>query len=170
MSEETNKIKNYHDKLNQSLVSRERVRSSEDDHQLEFVDEIDGVVYINDSKSTRVTSTRYSLEAVETGILLIVGGDDRENDYSLLRQQIKQKVVAIIYLGEQSDKVLKYYSGHKMMFAKAGSIRESVQIASAYARSGDAVLFSPACPSYQEFDNYKSRGNDFKSIIKKLKV
>src|ERR1700746_3330957 len=106
---DTNKIKNYHDKLNQPLVSRDRVRSSEDDHQLEFVDEVDGIVYINDSKSTRVTSTRYSLEAIETGVLLIIGGDDRDNDYSALSQQIKQKVVAIIYLGEQSDKVLKHY-------------------------------------------------------------
>lgn len=167
---DTNKIKNYHDKLNQPLVSRERVRSSEDDHQLEFVDEIDGVVYINDSKSTRVTSTRYSLEAIETGVVLILGGDDRENDYSILGQQIKQKVIAIIYLGEQGDKVLKHYSGHKMLFSKAINVRESVQIASAYARSGDAVLFSPACPSYQEHDNYKSRGNDFKLIIKSLKA
>ena len=129
-----NKIKNYHDKLNQSLVSRERVRSSEDVHQLEFVDEIDGVVYINDSKSTRVTSTRYSLEAIETSVLLILGGDDRENDYSILAQQIKQKVVAIIYLGEQGDKILKHYSGHKMLFAKAVNIREAIQIASVYAR------------------------------------
>ena len=167
---DASKIKNYHDKLNQSLVSRERVRSSEDDHQLEFVDEIDGVVYINDSKSTRVTSTRYSLEAIETGVLLIIGGDDRDNDYSALAQQIKQKVMAVIYLGEQGDKVLKHYSGHKMLFAKATSIRESVQIASAYARSGDAVLFSPSCPSYHEHDNYKSRGNDFKSVIKNLKA
>ncbi|MGZ6523334.1 MAG: glutamate ligase domain-containing protein, partial [Bacteroidia bacterium] len=158
---EADKIKNYHDKLNQSLVTRERVRSSEDDHQLEFVDEIDGIVYINDSKSTRVTSTRYSLEAIETGVLLILGGDDKENDYSILGQQIKQKVVAVIYLGECSDKILKHYSGHNMLFAKATSINESVQIASVYARSGDAVLFSPACPSYHEFDNYKSRGNDF---------
>ena len=167
---EANKIKSYHDKLNQSLVSRERVRSSEDDHQLEFVDEIDGVVYINDSKSTRITSTRYSLEAIETGVLLIVGGDDRENDYSILAQQIKQKVVSVIYLGEQVDKILKHYSGHKMLFAQATSIKESVQIASSYARSGDAVLFSPACPSYQEHDNYKNRGNDFKSLIKSLKA
>jgi UDP-N-acetylmuramoylalanine--D-glutamate ligase len=166
---EFNKIKNYHDKLNQSLVSRERVRSSEDDHQLEFVDEIDGVVYINDSKSIRVTSTRYSLEAIETPVLLILGGDDRENDYTLLGQQIKQKVVAVIYLGENSDKFLKHYSSHEMLFVKATSIPESIQIASAFARSGDAVLFSPACPSYQEHDNYKSRGNDFKSVVKSLK-
>ena len=167
---EVNKIKNYHDKLNPSLVSRERVRSAEDDHQLEFVDEINGVLYINDSKSIRVTSTRYSLEAIETPVLLILGGDDRENDYSLLGQQIKQKVIAVIYLGESSDKFLKYFAEQKMFFAKATSIRESIQIASAFARSGDAVLFSPACPSYQERDNYKSRGNDFKSVVKSLKA
>jgi UDP-N-acetylmuramoylalanine--D-glutamate ligase len=166
---ENNKIKNYHAKLDQKLLSRERVRSSEDDHHVEFVDEISGIAYINDSKSIRLTATRNSLEAIETSVVLIIGGDDRDNDYSILFQQIKQKVVSIIYLGSCSDKILKYYSSHTMLFAKASSICESVQIASAYARSGDAILFSPACPSYQTFDNYKNRGNEFKEIVKKLK-
>src|ERR1043165_9243878 len=96
---ENNFIRNYRDKLNQALLSRTRVRSSEDDHQLEFVDEINGIAYINDSKSIRVTATRNALEAIETSVVLIIGGDDRDNDYALLSQQVKQKVVAIIYLG-----------------------------------------------------------------------
>ena len=166
---ETNKIKNYHDKLNQTLLSRNRVRSSEDDHQLEFVDEINGIAYINDSKSIRLTATRNALEAIETSVVLVIGGDDKDNDYSILSQQIKSKVVAIIYLGTNSEKILKHYSSHKMLFAKASAIHESIQIASAYAMSGDVVLFSPGCPSYQEFDNYKNRGNEFKQIVKGLK-
>ena len=166
---ENNKIRNYHDKLNQTLLSRNRVRSSEDDHQLEFVDEINGIAFINDSKSIRLSATRNALESIETSVVLILGGNDGENDYSLLAQQIKQKVVAIIYLGTQSDKILSCYSSHKMLYGKALSIKEAVQMSSAYAVSGDVVLFSPACPSYHEHDNYKSRGNEFKEIVKNLR-
>lgn len=166
---ENDKIKNYHDKLNQTLLSRNRVRSSEDDHQLEFVDEINGIAYINDSKSIRLTATRNALESITTSVVLIIGGDDRENDYSAIAQQIKQKVIALVYLGSYSDKILKYFSSHKMLFAKASSIKEAVQISSAYALSGDVVLFSPACPSYHAHDNYKNRGNEFKEVIKNLR-
>jgi len=166
---EDNKIKNYHDKLNQNLLSRNRVRSSEDDHQLEFVDEINGIAFINDSKSIRLTATRNALEAIETSVVLILGGNDGDNDYSVLSQQIKQKVVAVIYLGDCSDKILKNYSAHKMLFAKALSIQEAVQISTAYAISGDVVLFSPACPSCDSYDNYKNRGNEFKEVVKSLK-
>lgn len=166
---ENDKIKNYHDKLNQEILSRDRVRSSEDDHQLEFVDEINGITYINDSKSIRLTATRNALEAIGTSVVLIIGGEDRDNDYSVLAKQIRQKVVAVIYLGEHTDKILKFFSSHKMLFAKVSTLKESVQVASAYALSGDVVLFSPACPSYHSFDNYKNRGNEYKSIVKNLK-
>jgi UDP-N-acetylmuramoylalanine--D-glutamate ligase len=166
---ERNSLQSYREKLNRSLLSRLRVRSSEDDHQLEFVDEINGIAYINDSRSIRMTATRNALEAIETSVVLIIGGDDRDNDYSVLAQQIRQKVVAIIYLGSHSDKVLKCYSSHRMLFSKAFDLKEAVQIASCYAMSGDVILFSPACPSYHAFDNYKNRGNEFKGIVKGLK-
>jgi len=166
---ENNILKNYRDKLNQQLFSRQRVRSSEDDHQLEFVDEVNGIAYINDSKSIRVTATRNALEAIETSVVLIIGGDDRDNDYSLLAQQVKQKVVAIIYLGSYSDKILKCYSSHRMLFSRASDLKEAVQVASCYALSGDVILFSPACPSYDAFDNYKNRGNEFKNLVREMK-
>lgn len=163
-----NKIQNYHARLDLNLLSRDRVRSSEDDHHMEFVDEVNGIAFINDSKAIRLTATRNSLEAIETSVVLIIGGDDRDNDYSVLFRQVKDKVVAIIYLGSQSDKILKHYSRHSMLFAKALNVKEAVQLANAYARSGDVVLFSPACPSYHAFDNYKNRGNEFKEIVKTL--
>lgn len=166
---ENNKIKNYHAKLDLSLLARDRVRSSEDDHHMEFVDEVSGIAYINDSRSISLMATRNSLEAIETSVILITGGDDRDNDYSVLTQQIKQKVVAVIYLGENGDKILKHFSAHSMLFAKAQNTKEAVQIAHAYSRSGDVVLFSPACPSYHAHDNYKNRGNEFKAIIKELR-
>lgn len=166
---EYNKLKNYQAKLDQTLLARDRVRSSEDDHHMEFVDEVNGIAYINDSKSIRLTATRNSLEAIETSVVLILGGDDTENDYSVLSSQIKQKVVAIVYLGENSSKIMKHYSTCSMLFAHAIDMKESVQIASCYGRSGDVVLFSPACPSYKAFDNYRNRGNEFKSLIKTLR-
>ena len=125
---ENNKLLKNQEKLNQSLLSRDRVLSSEDDHQLEFVDEINAVTFINDSKSIRLTATRNALESIKTSVVLIVGGEDSDNDYSILSQQVKQKVVAIVYLGTSSEKILNSYSSHKMLFAKALTIKEAVQI------------------------------------------
>ncbi len=167
--QENSKIKNYHSKLDLTLLSRERVRSSEDDHHMEFVDEINGVAYVNDSKSARLSATKNSLEAIETSVILILGGNDSENDYSLLAKQIKEKVVAIIYLGENPNNILKHYSNHSMLFSMAMSIKEAVQISSMYAQSGDVVLFSPACLNQNQFDNYKARGKEFKSVVKLIK-
>ena len=166
---ENNKLLKNQEKLNQSLLSRVRVLSSEDDHQLEFVDEINAVTFINDSKSIRLTATRNALESIKTSVVLIVGGEDSDNDYSILSQQVKQKVVAIVYLGTSSEKILNSYSSHKMLFAKALTIKEAVQISFAYAISGDVVLFSPACSNSHLFDNYQGRGNEFKRIVKLLK-
>jgi len=146
--------------------SIERVQSSSDYHQLEFVAEFKGMAYVNDARSIRPTATRYSLEAIETSVLLIIGGDDAETDYSVLEKQIKQKVVAIIYLGASSDKIFKYCSAQNMFFLKAENLFEAVQIATGYGQSGDVVLFSPACVSNNE--NYIKRGNEFKQIVKNL--
>lgn len=155
---EKNKIEIQQNKL---LLQREKVQPSDDLHQLEFVAEINGITFINDSKSTRLSATRNSLDKIETSVVLIIGGEDKENDYALLSKQIKEKVVAIIYLGKNSDAILKHYSSYKMLFAHASSISESVQIAFAFAQSGDVVLFSPAC----DHENYKNRGNEFKSKL-----
>jgi len=165
---ENSKLKNYHSKLDLTLLSRERVRTSEDDHHMEFVDEINGIAYVNDSKSIRVTATRNSLEAIETSVILILGGDDQEVDYAILAKQIKEKVIAIIYLGNNPNNVLQHFSKHYMLFTKAADINEAVQFGSMYGQSGDVVLFSPACSKQSECDNYKKRGNDFKAAVKKL--
>ncbi len=160
------KIKNNETQQENALLSRQRVQSSGDEHQLEFVAEVNGITYINDAKSIRLTATRNSLEKIETSVVLITGGGDRGNDYSTLSQQVKQKVVAIIYLGNYSDEILKHYSWHSMLFTKAASISEAVVLSSCYAKSGDAVLFSPACNN--SVDNYKTRGNEFKSYVNSL--
>ncbi len=160
------KIKYNETKQEHVLLSRQRVQSSDDEHQLEFVAQVNGISYINDAKSIRLTATRNSLEKIETSVVLITGGEDSGNDYSTLSQQVKQKVVAIIYLGNYSDEILKHYSSHYMLFTKAASLREAVVLASCYGRSGDAVLFSPACNN--SVDNYKTRGNEFKACVNSL--
>lgn len=165
---EFEKIKKHSENIDSEMLSRKRVRSSDDDHQMEFVDEVNGVAFINDSKSIRLTATRNSLESIEASVVLILGGDDRDNDYAILGSQVKQKVVGIVYMGTNSDKILKHFSAHSMLFAKAENLKEAVQISAVYARSGDVVLFSPACPSYHPFDNYKNRGNEFTDLVKKM--
>lgn len=164
---DNNKIKNARSG-EPGLLSRMHTRSSADDHHMELIDEVNGITFINDSMAIRLTATRNSLEAVKAPVVLIVGGDDSENDYSLLFRQVKEKVTAIIYLGSDSDRILKHYSRHYMLFAKAAGISEAVQIANACAKPGDAVLFSPGCPGCYPFDNYRNRGNEFKTVVKKL--
>ncbi|MCE3278713.1 MAG: UDP-N-acetylmuramoylalanine--D-glutamate ligase [Bacteroidetes bacterium] len=165
---DNNKIKNDQATAKLSLL-RQRVASSEDDHNMEFVDTINGVAYINDSRAIRITATRNSLEGIDTGIVLIIGGDDNTNDYSVLAEQVIKKVVSIIYLGNNSDLILKHFSSHSLFFAKAEDLKEAVNIADSYSRSGDVVLFSPACPNCSVYENYMTRGNAFKALIKELK-
>jgi UDP-N-acetylmuramoylalanine--D-glutamate ligase len=165
---DNNKIKNDQATAKLSLL-RQRVASSEDDHNMEFVDTINGVAYINDSRAIRITATRSSLEAIDTAVVLIIGGDDNTNDYSVLAEQVIKKVIAIIYLGSNSDLILKHFSSHSMFFAKAEDLKEAVNIADSYSRSGDVVLFSPACPNCSVYENYMTRGNAFKCLIKELK-
>lgn len=161
-------IKNMNSSVKESLLSRSRVQPTDDNHQLEFVTEFKGLSYVNDAKSIRVTATRYSLEAIEASVVLIIGGDDTDCDYSILANQIKQKVVAIVYLGENSDKILKHCSVLDLYFLNARSIEEAVQIATYVGQSGDVVLFSPACQSANE--NYSKRGNEFKRLVNELSI
>ncbi len=161
---ENNQIKKELTNQKNVLLSRQQPQPSDDNHQLEFVSEINGVGYINDSKSIRLSSTRNALEKIETSVVLIIGGDDKDNDYSLLAKQIKEKVVSIIYLGTHNDLIFKHFSAYYILFAKVSTIEEAVNTAGAYAKSGDVVLFSPACDS----KDYKNRGNEFKSIVKNL--
>ena len=136
-----------------------------DEHALELVATVNGVAYINDSKAIRITETLESLERMETSVVLIIGGDDDKTDYSVLSKQIKQKVNAIIYLGKNSDLILRHFSTHNMLFAKALTVEESVKMAYLFANSKDVVLFSPACDHYHD---YKVRGYKFKKEVNGL--
>ena len=137
------------------------------EHRQEFVREVNGVRFYNDSKATSVEAVWYALQAFEQPIVLMLGGRDKGNDYSRILPLVQDHVRAIIALGESADKVEKAFSGTKPV-RRAKSMDEAVQIAQALAQRGDVVLLSPACASFDWFENYEQRGRVFKELVKNL--
>jgi UDP-N-acetylmuramoylalanine--D-glutamate ligase len=137
------------------------------EHSLEFVARINQVNYINDSKSTSVNDTWTSLNVMTEKTLLILGGIDRRSDYSVLRGLVAEKVSAVVCLGSEREKIFSALMDLGMT-VHAGSMEEAVKMAKLLAKSGSTVLFSPGCPSFDAFDNYKNRGNKFKELVSGL--
>jgi UDP-N-acetylmuramoylalanine--D-glutamate ligase len=137
------------------------------EHQMELVAECNGVQYINDSKSINIKSAVQSINSIQAEILLIIGGEDRMTNYEFLLHAELKKVRAVIYLGKDKERILSLLMKYDDLFAPANSIEEAIQIAKLYAKEKQVVLFSPACPSYDAFDNYKNRGNLFRETVKK---
>lgn len=148
------------DVIRESLASFEGVP-----HRLEFVRQFEGVRYINDSKATNVNAVWYALESFNQPIILIAGGRDKGNDYSSLKPLVRQKVRAVIAIGESADKV-----GQELgCKAQATSMEDAIRAAQIYAEPGDVVLLSPACSSFDMFANYEDRGNTFKRLVWSLR-
>ncbi|MDI6802390.1 MAG: UDP-N-acetylmuramoyl-L-alanine--D-glutamate ligase [Bacteroidota bacterium] len=137
------------------------------EHRLEFVRVLNGVKYINDSKATNVDSVWYALNAVSEPIILLLGGRDKGNDYSKLTELIQEKVKAIVAIGESAEKVYDELSRYKTVQIVT-SMAEAVKAAAKFAVTGDVVLLSPACASFDWFDNYEHRGKVFKELVNKL--
>jgi UDP-N-acetylmuramoylalanine--D-glutamate ligase len=137
------------------------------EHRLEFVRELDGVKYVNDSKATNVDSVWYALQAFEEPIVLLLGGRDKGNDYSKLYELAARHVKAIVAIGESAEKVVTAFSGRSKV-VRAGSMPEAVNAARGLASRGDAVLLSPACASFDWFQNYEHRGRVFKELVNSL--
>lgn len=137
------------------------------EHRLEYVREFEGVKYFNDSKATNVDSVRYALQAFSEPIVILLGGRDKGNDYSMLRELVKKNVRAIVAIGESAEKVEKAFSDIKQT-ARATSMREAVATARQLAQPGDVVLLSPACASFDWFENYEHRGRVFKELVNQL--
>ena len=134
-------------------------------HRLESVCTINGVEYINDSKATNVDSVFYALEAMTKPVVWIVGGVDKGNDYSPLFDLAEKKVKAVICMGKDNEKILNAFKNKIEIIVDSGSMQEALKAASLYANSGDVVLLSPACASFDLFNNYQHRGNVFKEIL-----
>jgi UDP-N-acetylmuramoylalanine--D-glutamate ligase len=138
------------------------------DHRLEIVGNVHGIEFINDSKATNVNSTWYALESMNTPVILILGGVDKGNDYSMLNDLVKAKVKAIICLGADNKKIIKAFSGMVETILEAKSAKEAVAQSYKLGKKGDTVLLSPACASFDMFDNYEDRGTQFKQAVRAL--
>lgn len=154
-------------------LRKELIRESLSDfqnieHRLEFVAKVHGIEFINDSKATNVNSTWYALESMTNPVIWIVGGVDKGNDYSSLKEIVKDKVKAIVCLGLDNEKIVKAFSGIVENIVEAHSAEEAVKKAYYMGKKGDTVLLSPACASFDLFENYEDRGMQFKAAVRSL--
>ncbi len=137
------------------------------EHRLEFVREINGVEYINDSKSTNIDSLYYALKSFDKPIFLILGGIDKGNDYNIVKDLILEKVKKIYAIGQSADKIFSFFRQDIKVEIKK-DLKECIDSAISEAREGDIVLLSPACASMDMFKNYEERGKVFKEIVNSL--
>jgi len=151
------------DIIRQSLTDFQGV-----EHRLEPVIKVSGINFINDSKATNVNSTWYALECMETKVVWIVGGVDKGNDYSELFTVVKEKVKAIVCLGKDNKKILESFRDMVPTIVETFSMDEAVRSGYYLAKKGETVLLSPACASFDLFNNYEDRGRQFKNAVRNL--
>ena len=154
-------------------IRKESIRESLSDfhnieHRLEVVGNVHGIEFINDSKATNVNSTWYALESMNNPVILILGGVDKGNDYTMLQPLVKEKVKAIICLGTDNKKIIKSFGKIVDIILEAGTAKEAVAHAYKHGKKGDTVLLSPACASFDLFENYEDRGDQFKQAVRAL--
>jgi len=137
------------------------------EHRLEKYLTIRGITFVNDSKATNVNSVWYALESMDAPVVLIMGGIDKGNDYSMIKDLVSKKVRAIVALGKDNSKIINTFSSLVPVY-DTHSMEEAVNKAYLVARKGDVVLLSPACASFDLFDNYIDRGNKFKEAVRNL--
>lgn len=150
------------EKIRQALVNFQGV-----EHRLEFVRELDGVTYINDSKATNVDSTYYALSSYNRPIIWIAGGRSDKNDYDFLNDVVERNVKAIIAIGEAKGEIFSHFCTMKRCYLE-DTLEDAVLRAREIAEEGDIVLLSPACKSFDMFKNFEHRGNVFKEIVNRL--
>ena len=151
------------EQLRESLASFTGV-----EHRLERFLKVHGIEFVNDSKATNVNSTWYALESIYKPIVWIAGGVDKGNDYNMLKALAKEKVKAIVCLGKDNQKLHDAFKGVVKNIVDASSMDEAVKAAYYLARNGDTVLLSPACASFDLFENYEDRGTQFKQNVRNL--
>lgn len=154
-------------------IRKEKIRESFSsfkglEHRLEFVATIRGVDFINDSKATNVNSVWYALESMQSSTILILGGQDKGNDYNQIMDLVKEKVKAIICMGVDNEPIHKAFDGVVEEIIDTQSAVDAVRAAYSIAEQGDVVLLSPACASFDLFTNYEDRGEQFKEAVRGL--
>jgi UDP-N-acetylmuramoylalanine--D-glutamate ligase len=138
------------------------------EHRLEKVLKIHNVQYINDSKATNVNSVYFALDSISTPVVWIAGGVDKGNDYSEIMPLVREKVKAVVCLGVDNQKLIEAFGNVVDIMVETQSMEEAVKIASKIAEKGDTVLLAPACASFDLFENYEDRGNQFKQAVRQL--
>jgi UDP-N-acetylmuramoylalanine--D-glutamate ligase len=154
--------------LRKELVRESLIDFDNIEHRLEFVTKVHGITFINDSKATNVNSTWYALESVDKPIIWIAGGVDKGNNYSELYELVKNRVKAIICLGKDNDKIKAAFADKVDTLVEVESAEDAVRIAYDLGYKGDVVLLSPACASFDLFENYEDRGHQFKQAVRRL--
>lgn len=154
-------------------IRKEKIRESVAtftnlEHRLEYVSTVRGVEFINDSKATNVNSAWYALESMTKPTILILGGVDKGNDYSIMDDMVKEKVKAIVCMGLDNTKIHAAFAGIVTTIVDTNSAADAVKAAFQLAESGDSVLLSPACASFDLFKNYEDRGRQFKKAVMDL--
>ncbi len=154
-------------------VRNEKIKESLEDfksleHRLEFVASVRSVDFINDSKATNVNSTWFALESMTKPTVLILGGVDKGNDYTLIKDLVKQKVKAIICLGKDNEKLHQAFADEVGYIVDTQSMQQAVAMAYNIAEKGDTVLLSPCCASFDLFENYQDRGRQFRRCVQNL--
>lgn len=138
------------------------------EHRLEFVEKIDDVRWVNDSKATNVNSCYYALEAMTTPTVLILGGKDKGNDYSEILPLVKEKVHAIVAMGLHNEKIMEFFDGQVEDLVSTDNLADAVAECRRLARPGDTVLLSPCCASFDLFKSYEDRGAKFKAAVRAM--
>lgn len=151
------------DQIKESFLSFSTI-----EHRLEFVGKIQGVKYINDSKATNVNSAWYALESMTTDTIWIAGGVDKGNDYTDLKPLVREKVRMIICLGLDNSKIHEAFQEDVEMIINVGTAQEAVHVANRMTKNGENVLLSPACASFDLFDDFQDRGRQFKRAVLNL--
>jgi len=137
-------------------------------HRLEFVREVNGIRYVNDSKATNINAVWFALKSMYQPVVLIAGGRDKGNDYESLRELVTDRVRILLAIGESAEKVADELGSYVEQTVMADSMAEAVSYASLLARNGETVLLSPACSSFDMFDNFEERGDVFKRLVSDL--
>lgn len=156
-------------------ISNESIRNSlmtfqAVEHRLEQVAQIHGVTFINDSKATNVNAAYFALESMNQPTVWIVGGVDKGNDYTEIENLVKRKVKAIVCLGIDNQKIIDFFKDKKDSIYSTSSMEEAVRVSKSLAEEGNTVLLSPCCASFDLFDNYEDRGNQFKNQVLKKAI
>lgn len=153
--------------LRKELIKESLGSSQSPEHQMEFVANIHGIEFINDSRACNINATWFALESITRPVIWIAGGADRGNDYGMIRELVQKKVKAIILLGD-SQNIIEAFSDMEIPIIRARDMEEAVETGYYLGTTGDCMLLSPACASFGMFENFEARGIAFKETVKKL--